>query len=93
MIELDRRLRHPRRHGVWFVGGTRRAAQARRAAAPVLESRPTTYAITAAALLVISLVAPAVATSWLMALLLIALVVAGVEVVRGIVRREVVQST
>ena len=36
--------------GVWFVGETRRAAQARSAAAPVLQSRPTTYAIAAVAI-------------------------------------------
>ena len=79
--------------GVWFVGDTRLAAQARRASAPVLQSRVTTYAIAAAALLVIALLAPSVATSWLMALLLIALIVAGIELVRRIVGREVVQST
>ncbi len=50
--------------GVWFVGESGRAAQARSAAAPTLESRPTTYVIAAAALLVIALVAPTVATSW-----------------------------
>ena len=79
--------------GVWFVGDTSRAAQARRAAAPVLESRVTTYLVAAVALLVIALVAPTVVTSWVMALVLIALIVAGVEVVRGVVRREAVQST
>ena len=78
--------------GVWFVGDTRLAAQARRAAGPVLQSRVTTYAIAAAALLVISLVVPTVATSWLMALILVGLIVVGIEIVRGIVRREVVQS-
>ena len=54
--------------GVWFVGDTRRAAQARRAAGPVLQSRVTTYAIAAAALLVLSLVAPDRRHGWLMAL-------------------------
>ena len=44
--------------GVWFVGETRRAADARRAAAPVLENRVTTYAIAAGALLALALVAP-----------------------------------
>jgi hypothetical protein len=78
--------------GVWFVGDTRLAAQARRGAGPVLQSRVTTYAIAAAALLVISLVVPTVATSWLMALILVGLIVVGIEIVRGIVRREVVQS-
>ena len=73
--------------GVWFVGETRRAGEARRAAQPVLQSRPATYGIAAVALLVLVLVAPAFATSWLTALVLIALVVAGIEVVRGIVLR------
>ena len=74
--------------GVWFVGGTRRAADARRAAAPVLENRVTTYAIAAGALLVLALVAPAIARGWLSALLLIGLIVAGIEVVRNIALRE-----
>ncbi len=74
--------------GVWFVGDTRRAAQARGAAAPVLESRPATYAIAAVALLVVALVAPPIARGWLTALVLIALVVVGVEVVRSIALRE-----
>ena len=76
--------------GVWFVGETRRAGDARRAAEPVLRSRPATYGIAAVALLVLVLVAPAFATSWLMALLLIALVVVGIEVVRGIALRTAV---
>jgi hypothetical protein len=74
--------------GVWFVGETRRAAQARHAAAPVLQSRLTTYAIAAGVLLALALVAPQLSRGWLSALLLIGLVVAGIEVVRGIVRRE-----
>ena len=74
--------------GVWFVGESRRAGQARRAAAPVLESRPTTYTIAAVALLVIALFAPPVARGWLTAVVLIGLVVAGIEVVRAIVHRE-----
>ena len=78
--------------GVWFVGETRRAGEARRAAQPVLQSRPATYGIAAVALLVLVLVAPAFATSWLMALLLIALVVAGIEVVRGVVLRATPQQ-
>ena len=44
--------------GVWFVGDTGRAAQARRAAAPVLENRLTTYGIAAVAVLALVLVAP-----------------------------------
>lgn len=74
--------------GVWFVGEARRAADARRAVAPVLENRVSTYAIAAGALLVLVLVAPAIARGWLSALVLIALVVAGIEVVRSFVRRE-----
>jgi hypothetical protein len=74
--------------GVWFVGDTRRAAQARRAAAPVLENRVTTYGIAAVALLVLALVAPLFARGWLMSLVLIGLAVAGIEVVRSIVLRQ-----
>jgi hypothetical protein len=74
--------------GVWFVGESRRAAQARRAAAPILESRPTTYTIAAGALLVVALVTPPIARGWVTALVLITLVVAGIEVVRAIVNRE-----
>jgi hypothetical protein len=74
--------------GVWLVGESRRSADARRAAAPVLENRVSTYAITAGALLVLTLIAPAIARGWLSALVLIALVVAGVEVVRNVVLRE-----
>lgn len=77
--------------GVWFVGDTRRAAQARSAAAPVLESRPTTYAMAAVVLLVVALVAPPIARGWLSALVLIALAVAGVEIVRTIVQRDAQQ--
>ena len=74
--------------GVWFVGESRRAAQARRASAPILESRPTTYTIAVVALLVVALVTPPIARGWLTALALIALLVAGIEVVRAIVNRE-----
>jgi hypothetical protein len=74
--------------GVWFVGESRRAARARDAAAPILESRPTTYTIAVVALLAVALVTPPVARGWLSALLLIGLVVAGIELVRAIVHRE-----
>ena len=77
--------------GVWFVGESRRAAQARAAAAPIFESRPTTYTIAAVALLAVALVAPPIARGWLSALVLIAFVVAGIEVVRGIVLRATPQ--
>jgi hypothetical protein len=74
--------------GVWFVGDSRRAGQARRAAKPALESRPTTYAFAAVAILVLALFAPAIATSWVTALVLVILVVAGIEVVRRVVLGE-----
>jgi hypothetical protein len=74
--------------GVWFVGDTARAAQARRAAAPALEKRTTTYGIAAVAFLALVLVAPQISRGWLSALLLIALIVVGIEVVRNTVRRE-----
>jgi len=74
--------------GVWFVGQTGLAVRAREAAAPTLESRPTTYGIVAVALLALVLVAPQLSRGWLSALLLIGLVVAGVEVIRGLVIRE-----
>lgn len=74
--------------GVWFVGESRRAAQARRAAEPVLQSRVTTYAIAAVSLLVLALVAPLFARGWVMTLVLLALVIVGLEVVRNIVQRE-----
>jgi hypothetical protein len=77
--------------GVWFVGDTARAAQARRAAAPSLEKRATTYGLAAVALLALLLIAPQLSRGWLSALLLIGLVVAGIEVVRNIVLRETQQ--
>jgi hypothetical protein len=57
-----------------------------------LQSRPTTYGITAGALLVLALVAPLFARGLLTSLILIALVVAGIEVVRGIALREAAPS-
>ena len=78
--------------GVWFVGETRRAADARRAARPVLEKRVTTYALAAGALLVLVLVAPAIARGWLSALVLVGLIVGGIEVVRIVALREAPQD-
>ena len=78
--------------GVWFVGDTKRSADARRAAAPVLESRAWTYTIAAFALLVLALAAPLFARGWLMSLVLIGLAVAGIEVVRRFVLREAAQT-
>ena len=79
--------------GVWFVGESARAVQARRAARPVLEKRVTTYAIAAGAVLVLGLLAPLFARGWTMSLLLLALVIVGVEVVRNIVLREAPQRS
>ena len=74
--------------GVWFVGDTRRAIQARRASQPVLENRAATYGIAAVALLILALVAPLFARGWATSLVTIALAVAGIEVIRTIVQRE-----
>ncbi len=74
--------------GVWFVGDTRRAGQARVAAQPILRSRLTTYSIVALSVLVLGLIAPLFARGWTATLVMLALVVAGVEVVRSIVQRE-----
>ena len=65
--------------GVWFVGNTRRAIQARRAARPVLASRWTTYGVALVLLLVIGLIAPPIARGWATALVLLVLIVAGVK--------------
>ena len=61
--------------GVWFVGDTRRAGQARHAAQPVLENRLATYAIAAGAVLVLGLIAPLFARGWTSSLILLALVI------------------
>jgi hypothetical protein len=74
--------------GVWFVGDTRRAAQARLASSPVLENPFATYGILAAVLLILALVAPLFTRSWATSLAILVLAVAGVEVVRRIVGRE-----
>ena len=74
--------------GVWFVGETARASQARSAAAPTLEKRTATYGIAALAVLVLVLVAPELSRGWLSALLLIVLTVVGIEVVRAVVIRD-----
>jgi hypothetical protein len=74
--------------GVWLVGDTAPAGRARRAAAPTLKSRPTTYGIAAVALLVLTLVAPQLSRGWLSAVVLIGLVVVGIEVIRSIVSRD-----
>ena len=74
--------------GVWFVGDTRRAGQARHAAQPVLENRLASYAIAAGSVLVLALIAPLFARGWTSSLILLALIIGGVEVVRNIVQRE-----
>jgi len=74
--------------GVWLVGETARASQARSAAAPTLEKRTATYGIAALAVLVLVLVAPELSRGWLSALLLIVLTVVGIEVVRAVVIRD-----
>ena len=79
--------------GVWFVGETGRAAQARRTAEPILQNRVTTYAIVAARVLVLGLIAPLFARGWTISLLLLVLVIVGVEVVRNIVLREAPQQS
>jgi len=74
--------------GVWFVGETTRAAQARRAAQPILQNRLTTYAIAVVSVLVLGLVAPLFERGWAVTLVLLALVIVGIEVIRRIVLRE-----
>jgi hypothetical protein len=74
--------------GVWFVGGTRLAVRARRAAQPTLENRWAAYGITVGFVLVLALIAPLFARGWLASLVTLALLIAGVEVVRNFVQRE-----
>jgi hypothetical protein len=74
--------------GVWFVGDTRLAIQARRAAQPTLENRWTAYGIALCFLLILALIAPLFARGWVASLVTLALLIAGVEVVRNIVLRE-----
>jgi hypothetical protein len=74
--------------GAWFLGGTRLAGQARRAAQPVLQNRPATYAIAAVALLILGLIAPLFARGWTMTLALLAFAIVGIEVIRSFVERE-----
>jgi len=74
--------------GVWFVGGTRLAGQARRAAEPVLQSRLLTYSTVALFLVVLTLIAPLFARGWTISLVMLALLVAGIEVTRNIAQRE-----
>ena len=54
--------------GVWFVGESGRAAQARRAAQPVLQNRVTTYALVAVSVLVLGLLVPLFARGCMMSL-------------------------
>jgi len=79
--------------GVWFVGDTRRAVQARRAAQPILENRWAAYGIAVCFLLVLALVAPLFARGWIVTLVMLALAVVGVEVIRNTVLREARQTS
>ena len=79
--------------GVWFIGDTRLAIQARRTARPTLENRWATYGIAAVALLVRALVAPLFTRGWATSLVTVALAIVGVEVVRNIVHREAQRGT
>jgi predicted anti-sigma-YlaC factor YlaD len=79
--------------GVWFVGDTRRAGQARAAAQPILENRWVSYAIAAGSVLVLALIAPLFARGWVTSLAILALAIVGIEVVRNIVQREAQQTT
>jgi hypothetical protein len=74
--------------GVWFVGETGRALQARRASWPVLENRVLTYGILAGIVIVLALIAPLFTRGWVTSLAILVLAVVGVEVVRRIVDRE-----
>jgi hypothetical protein len=78
--------------GVWFVGDTRRASQARRAAQPTLENRWATYGIAAGALIVLGLITPLFTRGWPVSLALVVLAVAGVEVIRSTALREAQQT-
>ena len=66
--------------GVWFVGDSRRAGQARRAAQPILENRLATYAIAAGSVLVLALIAPLFARGWATSLVMLAFLIVGLEV-------------
>ena len=79
--------------GVWFVGDTRLAVQARRAARPILENRWATYAHRCGRLLVLALIAPLFTRGWAISLVTLALAIVGIEVVRNIVQREAQQTT
>jgi hypothetical protein len=79
--------------GVWFVGDSRRAIQARRAAQPTLENRWATYGIAAGVLIVLALLVPLFTRGWAISLALLVLAIAGVEVVRNVVQREARQGT
>jgi hypothetical protein len=79
--------------GVWFVGDSRRAVQARRAAQPTLENPWATYAIAIGALLVLALIVPLFTRGWAISLALLVLAIVGVEVVRRTALREAQQRT
>ncbi len=78
--------------GVWFVGDSRRAGQARHAAQPVLQNRAATYAIAAGFVLVLALIAPLFARGWATTLAMLAFLIVGIEVIRNIALREAEQE-
>jgi amino acid transporter len=78
--------------GVWFLGDSRRASQARRAAQPTLENRWATYGIAVGVLIVLALIAPLFTRGWAISLALVVLAIVGVEVARSTVQREAAQD-
>jgi amino acid transporter len=78
--------------GVWFLGDSRRASQARRAAQPTLENRWATYGIAVGVLIVLALIAPLFTRGWAISLALVVLAIVGVEVARSTVQREAAQG-
>jgi hypothetical protein len=74
--------------GVWFVGDTGWAGQARRLARPTLQNRPATYTIAGACVLALALLVPVFAHGWIALLLVVVLVIVGIEMIRNIVERE-----
>jgi amino acid transporter len=78
--------------GVWFLGDSRRASQARRAAQPTLENRWATYGIVVGVLIVLALIAPLFTRGWAISLALVVLAIVGVEVARSTVQREAAQG-
>ena len=78
--------------GVWFVGDSRRAGQARRAAQPVLREPLGDLRHRCGALLVLALIAPLFARGWATSLVMLAFLIVGIEVIRNIALREAQQE-